>query len=82
MMDFMVSSVGSAEIGVTAIATMIATNGLDIVGPIPAEIQSPVLFTAAVSTKAAAPDVAMELIKLVTGPAAAPVVKSKGMEPW
>lgn len=73
---------GEAEIGVTAIATMIATKGLDIVGPIPAEIQSPVLFTAAVSTKAAAPDVAMELIKLVTGPAAAPVVKSKGMEPW
>ena len=73
---------GEAEIGVTAIATMIATSGVDIVGPIPAEIQSPVLFTAAVSTKAAAPDVARDLIKLVTAPAAASIIKSKGMEPW
>jgi molybdate transport system substrate-binding protein len=73
---------GDAEIGITAIATMIATSGVDIVGPIPAEIQSPVLFTAAVSTKAAVPDVAKELIKLLTSPAAAPIIRSKGMEPW
>jgi molybdate transport system substrate-binding protein len=73
---------GEAELGITAIATMIATSGVEIVGPIPAEIQSPVLFTAAVSTKAAVPDVAKNLIKLLTSPAAAPIIKSKGMEPW
>jgi molybdate transport system substrate-binding protein len=73
---------GEAEIGVTAIATLIATKGVDIVGPIPAEIQSPVLFTGAVGAKAAAPDIARDLIKFLTGPAAIPVIKSKGMEPW
>jgi molybdate transport system substrate-binding protein len=73
---------GEVEIGVTAIATMIATSGVDIVGPIPPEIQSPVLFTGAVATNAAVPDVARDLIKFLTGSAAIPVIKSKDMEPW
>jgi molybdate transport system substrate-binding protein len=72
---------GEVEIGVTAIATMIATSGVDIVGPIPPEIQSPVLFTGAVATNAAVPDVARDLIKFLTGSAAIPVIKSKDMEP-
>jgi molybdate transport system substrate-binding protein len=73
---------GEAEIGVTAIATMMATKGVDVVGPIPSEIQSPVLFACAVGASAAAPDVARDLIKLLTGPAAIPVFRAKGMEPW
>src|SRR5262249_22157089 len=73
---------GEAEIGVTAIATLMATPGLDVVGPLPAEIQSYVLFAAAVSTNAVVPDMARELIKLVTGPTGIPVIRSKGMEPW
>jgi len=73
---------GEAEIGVTAIATLMATRGLDIVGPIPREIQSYVDFGAAVGAHAAVPEIARELIKFVTGAAAIPVIKSKGMEPW
>jgi len=73
---------GEAEIGVTAIATMMATKGVDVVGPIPSEIQSPVLFACAVGTSATTPDVARDLIKLLTGPAAIPVFRAKGMEPW
>lgn len=73
---------GEAEIGVTAIATLIATRGVDIVGPIPAEIQSYVSFVGAVGANAVVPEIARELIKFVTAPAAIPVIKSKGMEPW
>jgi molybdate transport system substrate-binding protein len=73
---------GEAEVGVTAIATLIATHGVDVVGPLPAEIQSYVFFAAAVSTTAVVPDVARALIKLLTGPAAIPTIRSKGMEPW
>jgi molybdate transport system substrate-binding protein len=73
---------GQAEIGVTAIATLIATPGLAIVGPLPAEIQSYVDFAAAVSSAAVVPDAARDLIRFVTGPAAIPVIRSKGMEPW
>ena len=38
---------GDAEIGVTAIATLIATPGIEIIGPIPKEIQSYVSFQGA-----------------------------------
>ena len=73
---------GYAEIGVTAIATLIATRGIEIVGPIPNEIQSYVFFEGAVSTNTVLPDVAGELVRFVTGPNAVPIIKSKGMEPW
>jgi molybdate transport system substrate-binding protein len=73
---------GEAEIGVTAIATLIGTRGVDIVGPLPREIQSYVFFAGAVSANAVNREVAGELIKLVTGPAAVPTIRSKGMEPW
>jgi molybdate transport system substrate-binding protein len=73
---------GEAEIGVTAIATLIATPGIEVVGPIPNEIQSYVSFQGAVSANAGVPDVAAELVRFVTGPNAVSIIKSKGMEPW
>jgi molybdate transport system substrate-binding protein len=73
---------GEAEIGVTAIATLMATAGLDIIGPLPLEIQSYVDFEGAVSTSTSVPTIAKELIEFVTGPTAIPVIKSRGMEPW
>jgi molybdate transport system substrate-binding protein len=73
---------GDAEIGVTAITTMKATKGVDVVGPIPSEIQSPVLVACAVGAKAAAPDAARQLVKFLSGPGAIPILKSKGAEPW
>jgi molybdate transport system substrate-binding protein len=73
---------GAAEIGVTAIATLIATPGIEIVGPIPIEIQSYVSFQGGVGTNAVVPEAARELVRFVTGPNAAQIIKSKGMEPW
>ena len=73
---------GEAEIGVTAIATLIATRGVDVVGRLPPEIQSYVCFAGAVSTTATVPDIARELIRFVTGPAAISTISAKGMEPW
>jgi molybdate transport system substrate-binding protein len=73
---------GEAEIGVTAIATLMATRGVDIVGPLPPEIQSHVDFAGAISTNAVVPDIARSFIEFVTGPAAVPVIRAKGMEPW
>jgi len=73
---------GDAEIGVTAIATLLATRGVDVVGPLPPEIQSYVDFAGAVSASAVVPDMARELITFLTGPAALPVIRAKGMEPW
>jgi molybdate transport system substrate-binding protein len=72
---------GEAEIGITAIATLMATRGVDVVGPLPSEIQAYVCFAGAVGSNAAVPEIAGELIKLVTGPAAISVIMAKGMEP-
>lgn len=73
---------GEAEVGVTAIATLMATPGLDIVGRIPDEIQAYVVFEAALSSRTDIPDAAKELIAFVTGPDAHEVIVAKGMLPW
>jgi molybdate transport system substrate-binding protein len=73
---------GEAELGVTAISTLMATPGVEVVGPLPPEIQCYVLFEAGISANAIAPDAGRDLIKFLTGPAAVRVMKLKGMEPW
>jgi molybdate transport system substrate-binding protein len=73
---------GEAEIGVTAISTLMATRGVEVVGPLPPEIQSYVLFEAGISANSIEPDAGRDLIKFLTGPAAVRVMKSNGMEPW
>jgi molybdate transport system substrate-binding protein len=73
---------GEAALGITAIATMMATRGVDIVGRIPEAIQHYVCFAGAVSANAAAPEGAKALIDYVTGSAAQPIIQAKGMEAW
>lgn len=73
---------GEAELGITAIATMMATRGVDVVGRIPAEIQSYVCFAGALGPKAREAGGAKALLDFVTGPAALPVIRAKGMEAW
>jgi len=72
---------GEVEIGMVVITQILTTPGVDLVGPLPAEIQSYVSFVGAVGSHSHAPDVARELIKFLTGPIAVPVIKSQGMEP-
>ena len=73
---------GEAEVGVTAISTLLATPGVDVVGPLPKEIQSYVYFEAGIGTSALAPDAARDLVKFLTKPSTVLVIESKGMEPW
>jgi molybdate transport system substrate-binding protein len=51
------------------------------VGPLPSEIQSYIVFTAAVSAQSPNQQAARDLIKLITSPAVGPLLKAKGMEP-
>ena len=57
------------------------TPGVELVGPIPHELQSYVRWSGAVGANAAAPQVARDLLKFLTGPTAIPVLKAQGMEP-
>jgi molybdate transport system substrate-binding protein len=71
---------GEVEMSVAAIATLFRP-GVDFVGPLPSELQSYTVFTAAVGSSAKEPKAAADFIKFVTAPAAAAAFKAKGMEP-
>ena len=51
-----------------------------LVGPLPAEIQNYTVYAAGLGANAKDSEAAKALIKALTGPAAADVLKSKGME--
>ena len=72
---------GQIELGMVVITQILTTPGVELVGPLPAEIQSYITFTGGVSTASRAPDAAKELLRFLTGPAALPVIRAQGMEP-
>ena len=72
---------GELELGVVVITQILTTPGVELVGPLPPEIQFYNDFLAGVSANSKAPDAARALIKFLTSPTAIPVIKSQGMEP-
>ena len=72
---------GEIELGLVVITQIMTTPGVELVGPIPREIQSYVRWSGAVSAGSAAPEAAAALLKFLTGPIALPVLKAQGMEP-
>jgi len=72
---------GKVELGMVVITQILTTPGVDLVGPLPPEIQSYVVFTSGVSANSKVPDAAKQLIKFLTGPTAIPVIRAQGMEP-
>ena len=72
---------GELELGVVVITQILTTPGVDLVGPLPPDIQFYVSFEGAVSSQSRAPDAARALINFLTGPVAIPVIKAQGMEP-
>ena len=77
--DLIVS--GEAELGIHQISEIVPVEGAALVGPLPMEIQNTTTYAVAMSTSAKNKDAAAALIKTLSGPAAAAVLKSKGMEP-
>jgi molybdate transport system substrate-binding protein len=72
---------GEIELVVVVITQIVTTPGVELVGPLPPEIQSYTVFAGAVSDKSNSPDAARSLIKFLQGPQAIPIIKSQGMEP-
>jgi molybdate transport system substrate-binding protein len=71
---------GEADIGIQQMAELIAVD-VDVVGPLPADIQSATMFTAGIPVNAAHPAEARAAITFLTTPAAKSVIKAKGLEP-
>jgi molybdate transport system substrate-binding protein len=72
---------GEAEIGVQQISELLPVPGIEIVGPLPAELQKVTVFSAGMFVGAGDPQAAKALVTLLTSAAARPVYQGKGMEP-
>jgi len=72
---------GEAEIGVHIIQELIPVAGIDIVGPLPGDLQNTIVFAAAVMASAKDAEAAKALVNSLRTPEAAAVIKAKGMEP-
>jgi molybdate transport system substrate-binding protein len=72
---------GRGDLAMTLISEILPVDGVELVGPLPAEFQSYVSFAAALSVDAKNGEGARELVAFLTGPAVAPVYAAKGMEP-
>jgi molybdate transport system substrate-binding protein len=71
---------GEAEM-VVGTMSAIMEPGVDLVGPIPNELQNWVTFAAAIGTASKETAAARALIGFLTAPAAHPAIKAKGMQP-
>jgi molybdate transport system substrate-binding protein len=70
---------GDAEIGVQQISELLPVAGIDIVGPLPAELQKITTFSAGLLAGAKDPDTAKALVKFVAAESP-PLLKAKGLE--
>lgn len=72
---------GEADLGLQQVAEIVAVPGVDLVGPLPPELQHTTVFSAAVVATAPRPDLARGFITFLASPAAKAVVAAHGMEP-
>ena len=72
---------GELELGIVVTTQVLTTPGVELVGPLPPDIQYSFQFTAGVSAQSKEAAAARDLLKFFGTPAAIPVIKSQGMEP-
>ena len=71
---------GEAEVAVHQISEIVPVKGVVLVGPLPAEVQNFTTYTAAIGADAKDAAAAKALVDRLAGPAAGPILKTKGME--
>lgn len=72
---------GEAEIGFQQMSELLPVAGIDVVGPLPPDVQQITVFSAGLHAGAKEPEAARALIQYLRAPAAAPTIRKKGMEP-
>jgi molybdate transport system substrate-binding protein len=72
---------GKNQMIITLISEIVPANGVKLVGPLPAQFQNYVTFSAGVNPKASFPAAAALFIKELTGLKTEAVYRAKGMEP-
>ena len=72
---------GEAEIGVHIIVELIPVAGIDILGPLPGDLQNTIVFASAIMANARDAEASRALVNFLRTPEAAAVIQAKGMEP-
>ena len=72
---------GETEVGFQQISELAHFAGIDYVGPLPGDLQRMTMFSTGIHAGAKQADAARALVKFITAPAAAPVIRKHGLEP-
>jgi molybdate transport system substrate-binding protein len=72
---------GTAEIGIQQITELLATPGIDLVGPLPAALQADIVYAIALTVAVRESAAADALVKFLTSDAVVPIVRKMGLEP-
>ncbi len=72
---------GEAELGFQQISELKPVAGIDIVGPLPADLQKITTFSAGIATVSKEPEAGRALIKFLSSPTASAEIVKSGMEP-
>jgi molybdate transport system substrate-binding protein len=72
---------GEAELGFQQISELKPVAGIDIVGPLPADLQKITIFSAGIATGSKEPEAGKALIKFLSSPIANAEIVRSGMEP-
>jgi molybdate transport system substrate-binding protein len=72
---------GDAEIGIHQLSELLPVSGIDIVGPLPAELQRKIVYSASALPTSTLQEVARMFVSFLRSGLAGAILRRKGMEP-
>ena len=72
---------GEAEIGFQQVSELLPVKGIDYLGPLPPDVQLVTVFSAGTHAGAKQAEAAKTWTRFLKSPAAAPVIRKKGLDP-
>jgi molybdate transport system substrate-binding protein len=72
---------GEADLGFQQLSELIHVQGIEVLGPLPPEIQNVTVFAAGVATMSKQPEATAALVAYLASPETAEVKQAQGMEP-
>ena len=72
---------GEAELAVQQVSELMVVPGIEVIGRLPPDIQTVATFSGGILTRSCIPEQARSLLRYLSSPAAAPVLRRTGLEP-
>jgi len=72
---------GAADIGIQQISQLLPAGGVDVVGPLPRELQKIIVYAVTAFPGSTQREAAKTFVTFLRSPEAAAIIKKKGMDP-